>query len=312
MNNVHKDIEIASRIIENKDLADYNIQNYAPIYLFTTENIKGIINNIDILDKNILTVSSSSDHIFNMLLAGAKSIECYDINIFTKYYYYLKAACVKTFTYDEFLLFFFPTRFKNRVFDDNLFYWVIANIEDSQAKEFWSSLFKEYGGKKIYYSNLFINLYFKSTYMECNNYLNNEDSYKALQQRLNNYNYKFYLVDIFNNIKVLPNKKYDFLYLSNILDKLSCNSMLDYALKVKEILLNLNNYIVDNGIIGVCYLYCYLDDYWDSISDGRLRSSIVRNRYFKDSYYYKSFNGINNLKGGLLKDRDALMLTLKK
>ena len=308
-----KDIKIASIIIENQDLTNCDIRNYAPVYLFTTENIKGLINSVDILDKNVLTVSSSSDHIFNMLLSGAKRVECYDINIFTKYFYYLKSACIKTFTYDEFLLFFFPTRFRNRVFDDKMFFSVLENIGDEKAKIFWFKLFNKYGGKKIYYSNLFSkDSYAKTICIACNNYLSNEDSYKALQQILVNYNYTFYLVDVFNNIKVLPNKQYDFIYLSNILDKLSCNNMLEYAIKVKNTLRELNEYISVDGTIGVCYLYCYLDEFWDCIGEGKLKSSTVRNRYFKENYYYKEFNGINNLRGGLLKDRDALMLTLKK
>ena len=73
-------IEQAINLIEKKQYGYYNLVNYCPIYLFTTENIKGITNSLDVTNKNILTVSSSGDHILNMLLNGATNIESYDIN----------------------------------------------------------------------------------------------------------------------------------------------------------------------------------------------------------------------------------------
>ena len=65
--------------------------------MFATENLNGVINTLDVEEKDILIVSSSGVHIFNMLLNGTKSVEVYDINLFAKYWFYFKEATVRTF-----------------------------------------------------------------------------------------------------------------------------------------------------------------------------------------------------------------------
>lgn len=309
-------IEQAIKLIESNQYGYYNLVNYCPIYLFTTENIKGITNSLNVTNKNILTVSSSGDHILNMLLNGATNIESYDINFLTKYYFYLKEAAIRTLNYNEFLTFFFPNKliYKNKVFAKELFNKMLPNFKDEEAKIFWQTLFNKYSGKKIYYSNLFIRDKLSSkTYLECNNYMNNEENYKKLQQLLNNYKYKFYLANVFEDISNFPDRKYDIIYLSNILDKLYCCDSLIYVKKVKEIITNLKKYLVTNGILGVCYLYCYQDEYWDELEKCHLSSRIMRYKYFNnDEYSYKQIDGISDLKGKNFKNRDALMLTRKK
>lgn len=44
-----------------------SIENYHPLYMFSTENINGMLQGLEIKDKSILTVSASGDHIFNFL-----------------------------------------------------------------------------------------------------------------------------------------------------------------------------------------------------------------------------------------------------
>ena len=50
------------------------------VYPFTTENIAGYIERLDLKDKSVLTVGSSGDQAFNALLLGANRIVLYDIN----------------------------------------------------------------------------------------------------------------------------------------------------------------------------------------------------------------------------------------
>ena len=289
---------------------------YSPIYMFSTENIKGVINSLNVSNKNVLTVSSSGDHIFNMLVDNANNIESFDINYLAKYYFYFKEAAIRTLTYNQFLDFFFLKRIglNSKIFDDKIFFTkILPNIKDEEAQYFWKTLFQIYGGRVLYNSNLFIqNVYPKNTYIECNNYLSNEINYKKLQKRLNSYNYKFYNINIFDDISSLTNYNYDIIYLSNILDRLYCKTELEYVKKVKDIVIKLKQHLKTNGILSMCYLYLYQDDYWYNINTSRIMDPIFRMIYFDEECYYNYFNGINDINGRLIKNNDALMLTLNK
>lgn len=311
-------IEQAMKIIEGDQHLIYETQKYQSVYMFTTENIRGILRSVDVRGKDILTVSASGDHIFNMLLAGAKNVESYDVNYFAKYLFYFKEAAVKTLEYKEFLDFFFPKMlpFGCKLFDYDTFLRVLVNIRDVDAKEFWKRIFAyvNFDGAFLYSSALFFpNLYSKSTYIACNDYLRNESNYKALQVRLANYDYKFSLVNIFGDFEELIEKKYDFIYLSNILDRIRGENEVDCANKVEEVVDRLKMYLKDDGTLGVCYLYCYLNDYWVYDTPNRISNPDLRYRCFKDSIYdYVTFNGIADIKGRVAKNRDALMLVRRK
>ena len=55
-------------------------------------------------------------------------------------------------------------------------YLLNYEIKDKESKQFFDFLFRVYGSKKLYNSNLFFkNYYSKETYIECNNYLKNEE-----------------------------------------------------------------------------------------------------------------------------------------
>ena len=88
------------------------------IYPFTTENISGYIDKFNLINKSLLTVGSSSDQAINAIFNGCSDISVVDINPYTKFYYYLKVACLIELDLDEFLKFL---RFKDypKVFNDN-------------------------------------------------------------------------------------------------------------------------------------------------------------------------------------------------
>lgn len=53
-------------------------------YLWTNENMY-LYDNEDLKDKKVLTVTSSGDHALNAILNGAKNIDSFDINLYSKY-----------------------------------------------------------------------------------------------------------------------------------------------------------------------------------------------------------------------------------
>lgn len=311
---MNKDGIIAEKLINKDNIESINRNKYSQIYMFTTENIHGITQKISFQNKKVLTVCSSGDQVFNMLLCGAEEIDTFDINIFTKYFFYFKEASIRALNYQEFLNFFFPNSFakKNQIFSLKTYTKIRNYIKDDYAKSFWDQIFSKYNGEKLYYSDLFTQDHYpKKTNQVCNNYLMNEQNYKTLQQKLAIYSFTFYHLNILKN-SLASTKRYDYIYLSNILDYLPIKEELEYAKKVKEILLKLRKNMTDNGMIMVSYLYCYLDEYWLDNYNGKLKSSIFRKKHFEEDYDCIDFKGINSLKSKRQTDKDALLLYRKK
>lgn len=307
-----KQIEEALKIIKEGSRL-FGEEQYQSIYMFATENLNGVMNTLDVEGKDILTVSGSGDHIFNMLLRGAKSVEAYDINLFSKYYFYFKESAIRTLTRDEFIHFFFGKNysFKDQRFNEKVYFEIVKNIKDSDSKFFFDVLGRGVGSKKLFKSELFFrNYYSKDTYIECNDYLRNEENYKKLQQILESYNYKFYRLNIFKDISDIGNKKYDIIYLSNILDRIIGKDKLETIKRIKKVILKLKKHLVTNGTLAVCYLYNYLDDYWSVSHSKQICNPNIRRECFneKDGYIQESFMGVANYGSRAIRDRDALML----
>ena len=108
------------------------------IYPFTTENISGYINEFTLENRSLLTVGSSSDQVLNAILYGCENVTLLDINPYTKFYYYLKVACILTLNKEEYLEFL---RYYNypKVFKDNK---NCFNIEIFKSKEKTSACVK--------------------------------------------------------------------------------------------------------------------------------------------------------------------------
>lgn len=317
---------ILQAIKKVKDIIEYGIkseflsEDYMPIYMFTTENIKGVSKAIDVKGKDVLTVCASSDHEFNFLLNGAKSVETFDVNYLTNFYYYFKESAILTLEYQEFIDFFFPKfnfSFKKKTFNSKTFKKIVDNIRDEGVKVFWNALNDIYGSEFLYSSNLFNLFYNKNTYIECNDYLQNEENYNKLKIRLKTHKHKFYYVNIFDSLYELPeDKKYQVIYLSNIMDRVRAKSQLGCFRKIKKIIEELKNNLCEGGILGVCYLYCYLDEEFVESTPNNILNPDFRREYFPDSkddksseYCYHPFNGFNDIKGRRIKNMDAVMLT---
>ena len=101
------------------------------IYPFTTENISGYINEFTLENRSLLTVGSSSDQVLNAILYGCENVTLLDINPYTKFYYYLKVACILTLNKEEYLEFL---RYYNypKVFKDNKNCFNIEIFNDPQ------------------------------------------------------------------------------------------------------------------------------------------------------------------------------------
>lgn len=176
------DILMAQKIIGGffSDIYCYHENSF--IYKFTNEYINCYKDYL-INKENVLSITSSGDHILNSILYGAKNITSYDISRFPKYFFELKKAAILSLSKEEFLNFFTNEKVYDNILDYNI-YCKIQNNLDKDSKAFWSNLFNYYEGGEIYNSSLFSReLVTPSIITEKNPYL--EDSnYKKLQKQL--------------------------------------------------------------------------------------------------------------------------------
>ena len=303
------------KMIENNIIKHHKDNKYSYIYMFTNENINAILKKINMNNKDVLTVASSGDQAFNFILDGASNISLFDINYLTKYYFYLKKTMIEQLSYKEFQDFFFPRFFnKEDYFSKNTYYKISNNIEDDESKTFWDYIFNNYNKESIL--SLFVDeTYHKKNITYRNKYLKNEVNYNLLKDKIKNIsNVDFYCFNILEK-ELTTNKKFDFIYLSNILDSIHEDDLLEYLKQIKTLTLNFSNNLKKDGIIAVSYLFCYLDSYWYNLHDNI--QNIISSIYKKDNFLKKDckiidFNGGSSIDSPRHIDRDALVLYKKK
>lgn len=242
------DIDKASIIIKEKDES-----LFTRIYPFTTENIKGYLDKIELQDKDVLTVGSSSDQILNSFLYGGSKVDSIDINPFVKYYYNLKKEGIKSLSIDEFEGYFcYKDYIKLDIDNPQAFnigiYRKIRDNLDKDSRLFWDKLYMRFNGidiRRYLFSDDELRV---NVLKRINPYLIN-DNYNKLKTMINNFNPLFINKNINENIS----GKYDYIFLSNIAQYLEYNDT--SLIKYKELIDKLNNNLKDNGSIIMAYLY---------------------------------------------------------
>lgn len=211
------------------------------IYPFTTENIAGYMNDLDLTGKRIITVTGSADHILNAILKGATDITTFDINPLTEKYMDLKISVIKKLSYNEFLNIF--------LFDDvNIDYNIITSLDMSlESKNFWIKQLETQN--KLLHSSLFNTKYYNPTSKLWQNIYLKEDNYNLLKTKLNNVNINF----ICASLKDLElTQDYDYMFLSNISDYLNLMFTDDLLVSYKNLI---NKFLKRVKVIYFAYLY---------------------------------------------------------
>lgn len=283
---------------------------FSSIYPFTTENIKGYYNQLFFNDKDILTVGSSGDHIFNLLLKDINSVDYFDVNPFTEYYFNLKKAAIITLEYDEFLDFFcfidYPKIFKKNYNAFNIeIYNKIRNNLDSESIKFWDYLLTKYNNLRN------TDLFSKDeepvkVLKKINEYLL-EENYYSLKQKLN-INSNFIECNILRLEEKL-NKKYDIINLSNIACYLDMLFDGNYLNNYKKIIDKLEEKLKDDGYIILSYLY-EIDEIFKYSLPDIYNISLVE-ELFKNIEILK-FDAITSMKYHCQKDiKDGIIIKKK-
>ena len=235
MNDVERDLKKAILICENDPGSVFDFKNHARMLGFTNEKTQKNNMGIDYNDKKVLTVCSSGDHVLNSILWGADDVDCFDINVLTKYYLDLKIAALKCLTSKEYILFFAGGLCATDAkFNSDKFSYIKELLRE-ESLFFWDELFKRYEHNK----NVISKLITSNFSLENIGYLQ-EDNYELLQRKIEGKNTMF----IHSNLLNLPsdvNDKYDIIHLSNIPDYSAdiflgdSSGNLTYTIRDKEI-----------------------------------------------------------------------------
>ena len=230
----------------------YDIDNkFKYIYPYTTENIAAYMPYLNLANKSLATVCSSGDQALNAVLFDCNDITVIDICPFAKEYFYLKKAAVTLLSRNEFLSFF---AYKNGMLDNNSMtfnkktYYKLREIIKEDAPEvayFWDYLFKRYSGLRIRKRLFLSEGYSESKVTRLNAYLQDNQSYNEIKNKINNININFIQNDLH---KIELNNQYDNIILSNLFTYCSSD-------QINLLFKKMYNLLNDNGIMQVAYLY---------------------------------------------------------
>lgn len=201
--NLQEDIKYANEVIGG--LSD---ETHRRVFGNTNERLLELFESIDITNKSVLAVMSSGDYLIMSHLFGAKSVECYDINPITYRYYYLKRWLNQNGSLD------LENKCNyNKVV--NIINSVIPTSEiEKECKEFWQEIFKNFNDKDYSNNRLIIT---RSSFLIFY-YIEMGDK---IGQILSSVDPVFYNFDIRDKSGLGLDKKYDYVFISNILD---CNN----------------------------------------------------------------------------------------
>lgn len=246
--NLDQAITETTKLIENIKFTVYpKFHQFDKVYLYTTEFIRGYLEQEKYNKGRALTVLSSGDHVFNLIHEGVEDIDAFDINELTYYMFWLKLAAIIHLSYDEYLKalssFFYlnePEMLKN--FLDNIksslpddvrsyFYYIMSYLESHRRAFGIKLVISGHGLRK--HDNI---------------YTDSEYEYKKLQKRLANFNIEFY----FGDARSLPEKlaaKYDIILLSNIADYLHQENKLLTLEEFEAYIQGFYNLLNDDGVL---------------------------------------------------------------
>lgn len=229
---------------ESKITSFTSFGNFDPSYLWTNEDMK-LYPKENLKENNILTITSSGDHALNVILNGGSMIDSFDVNIFSKYVSALKIAMIKKYGYYDF--------FKRMDWIENmesLNFNSKENIIDSIREYlshdeylFWSTFEYLRINNKVNFNDV-INVYGslkKNAYTDA-------FSYNKLKRNLKKAKITYYDSDIMD-IEKSVNKKYDRVFLSNVLEYVLASNGPRFVNNYNDAMIKLDKILLPSSII---------------------------------------------------------------
>lgn len=189
---------LASRVI----MDDKIIDGYDKVYYQINEDISDVLLGEDFTDKDVLSVLASADQYFMFKALDAKKVDSFDFNRLTMYYYFLRKWSIK---YNNDV---YPDIFYDDSYVENLLEKVeVSSDLEKKALDF----FKRHVSNESDFSKIFYDV-------DAQPYGNTLFQNVRQLKKIVDSDFTFYNMDLFRNNRDLITKKYDYLYISNILD----------------------------------------------------------------------------------------------
>ena len=252
-NAVMKDVERAGDVVKGE-----NTYNYKKIYPATNENLEELFSKVKIKDKDVFSVLSSGDQVFTSFYKGAKSVDSFDVNKLTIYYYYLRKWMITKKKKEYINDWYFES---NRDLIKLIMTIDPESEDEKNAKIFWLNYINKYNGLD---KHLFLttNEDYKNVF---------SDDIKGLSKKIKNMN--FYNYDISSSF--ILKKKYDVVVLSNILECLRHPAQL---FRVKS---NVDRLLKDGGI---CLCSHIMEDKNSKIHEAEVEIMTINNLEYIEDY----------------------------
>lgn len=257
------------------------MKGFDKVYPFTTEKISSYFPALNLADKSILTVGSSCDQVFNALVCGAGRIVVYDINPRVAEFYKIKREAILSLPRKE----------------------LVPAILSTPNIPFMGDRFLE------------------ERLVSFNNYLQSDENYELLRERLADSDVSFMVGDVFKMREDLGDEKFDRILLSNVLQ------YIEYFFPDDDPYLVLANnfpewqsHLSEKGILQFAYLYNYSID---KIRTDARRRNINKKQVFPSAIYnvlkvYQTLDNsdldIMDFKGvhGFTNNRDSIITYTKR
>ena len=250
---VMKDIEKAKEVSNGS-----NIYGYKRIYPNTNEDLDKLFKNVKIKDKDVFSVLSSGDQVFTCFYNDAKSVDSFDINKLTIYYYYLRKWFITKKNKEYINDWYFDS---NKDLIRLIMTVDITSEDEKNAQTFWLNYINKYNGID---KHLFLptDKDYKNIY---------SDDIKGLSSKIKNMN--FYNYDM--STSFILKKKYDVVVLSNILECLRHPAQLFRARS------NVERLLKDDGI---CLCSHIMEDRNSKIHEAEVEIMASNNLEYIEDY----------------------------
>lgn len=248
--NLDKSLKYAKKLLESYSHF-HEFAEYSRSYLFTTEYINRYLRENSFNKDKALTILGSGDQIFNLVYLDVFNIDAFDINKLNYYNFYLKYAFILNLSFKEF-------KSLEHIISKDQYLPIFMNYLELCKNSMPFYVYRYYK-ELVYYeyslnkSNGLRNLYLPShTFFSSNLYLENENNYLKLQQKLKELKLRIYFDDI-SNIPKLVDGNYDLIILSNISDYLGSDKPLTLE-EFKNYINTFKELLKKDGLL-INYLY---------------------------------------------------------
>lgn len=194
----------------------------SPVYPFTTENIAGYLDKINLAGKSVLTVAGSGDQAVNAFAAGAADVTCFDLNYLSRHMMELKFVLLQALNFEDYKRFLMAgtETFGKAIYDG------IKICLPVSSRSFWDSAYNAFGGEGALLRQSFL---FKdnqdprtaqekaSNALKNNTYLASPSAYRHAQQACRNQKVRFIQADV-RELSSRLDRNFDVILLSNLSD----------------------------------------------------------------------------------------------